>query len=302
MDKNQEIFHSTVIRTVLKKMLKSEKVDEVIPIQLDSLRSKFVEEAKKLHFNFSSENTMDLCQEVFVMSFFVSLASDYITDREIEGIFTIVAQAMDIHHSQRGYAYFWFHRGCKIADEERRNFSILGELSQDICKTLRISNPAPLPTIEQMDNLFKSLDRSIFEDIDVDEQLTESVLAQIAFQSGYISALNLGDVGSDRLNEIFTTVFKSKFCEDQSCSVFTAVFESPFGNQTYETMKHQQSSDEILTYFLLFKEGFKKALARIGWGFFWFDDGNYCNQNLSLKYLTSSSYFSCSAYHANFRE
>ena len=115
-----------------------------------------------------------------------------------------------------------------------------------------------------MDNLFKSLDRSIFEDIDVNQQLIESALAQIAFQSGYISALNVGAVDDDRLNEIFTIVFESKFCGDQSCGTFTAVFQSPLGNQTYETMKHQQSSDEILTYFLLFKEGFEKALARIG--------------------------------------
>ena len=43
-----------------------------------------------------------------------------------------------------------------------------------------------------------------------------------------------------------------------------AMFESPFGNQTYETYEKQQSSDEILTYFLLFKEGFKKALTCMG--------------------------------------
>lgn len=243
--KQKEIFTATVARTIVKKLMDSDDIKDIMPISNDFINDRFEEEAKKTQFNFHSLNIKELCQTMFLIGFIFSISKENISENEIEATFRIIGKEIQIPFQLNMTAFIWFRQGCKSADTERKNFSVLYNMSNDICQRFGVSNPAPLPTIGQIDNLFKKLDKSIFDDINIDNELIESAFAQISFQSGYILGLNMGNIlDDDLLNVAFSEIFEDIFQEAQ------------------------QVGDSKLAYFLFFREGFHKALTGTRWSFF----------------------------------
>ena len=93
---------------------------------------------------------------------------------------------------------------------------MLYNINRDICQKFEVIEPAPLPSIQHLDKLFKEFDKSIFDDINIDNELIESAFAQISFHSGYILGLNMGnDLDEDLLNVDFSEIFEDMFQEAQ---------------------------------------------------------------------------------------
>lgn len=244
-EKQKEIFIATVARTIVKKLVNSDDIKDIMPISNDLINERFGEEAKRTQFNFHTLDNKELCKKMFLVGFLFSISSEYVPEREIENAFRIVEKGIQIPYQLSMTAFIWFRQGCKAADNDRENLSVLYNLSKDICQKFGVSNPAPLPSIRQMDHLFKNLDKSIFDDIDIEDEIEESTFAQISFQSGYILGLNMGnELDDDLLNVAFSELFENIFKEAE------------------------QSENSILAYFLLFREGFHKALTGTRWSFF----------------------------------
>lgn len=235
-EKQKEIFIATIARTVVKKLVDSDDVGDIMPIPDDLIYDTFEEEAKRIQFNFYTLSIKELCKKVFLVGFRFSISCESVPEREIESTFKIVEKEMQIPYQLNMPAFIWFRQGIKVADNEREDFSILYNLSTAVCQNFDISKPAPLPSIRMLDNLFKNLDRSIFDDIDIDDQIEESAFAQISFQTGYILGLNM-ELDDDLLDVAFSTIFEDIFGETH------------------------QSGNSRLTYFILFREGFHKAFT-----------------------------------------
>lgn len=236
--KQKEIFTATVARTIVKKLMDSDDIKDIMPISNDFINSRFEEEAKKTQFNFHSLNIKKLCQNMFLVGFIFSISKENISENEIEATFRIIGKEIEIPFQLNMMAFIWFRQGCISADTERKNFSVLYNLSNNICQRFGIENPAPLPTIGKIDSIFNNLDREIFDGIDINNEFIESSFAQISFQSGYILGLNMGnELDDDLLNVAFLEIFEDILQEAQ------------------------QVGNSKLVYFLLFREGFHKALT-----------------------------------------
>lgn len=236
--KQKEIFTATVARTIVKKLMDSDDIKDIMPISNDFINDRFEEEAKKTQFNFHSLNIKELCQNIFLVGFIFSISKENISENEIEVTFRIIGKEIQIPFQLNMMAFIWFRQGCISADTERKNFSVLYNLSNNICQRFGIENPAPLPTIGKIDSIFKNLDREIFDGIDINNEFIESSFAQISFQSGYILGLNMcNELDDDLLNVAFLEIFEDILQEAQ------------------------QVGNSKLAYFLLFREGFHKALT-----------------------------------------
>ena len=243
--KQKEIFTATVARTIVKKLMDSDDIKDIMPISNDFINDRFEEEAKKTQFNFHSLNIKELCQNIFLVGFIFSISKENISENEIEVTFRIIGKEIQIPFQLNMMAFIWFRQGCISADTERKNFSVLYNLSNNICQRFGIENPAPLPTIGKIDSIFKNLDREIFDGIDINNEFIESSFAQISFQSGYILGLNMcNELDDDLLNVAFLEIFEDILQEAQ------------------------QVGNSKLAYFLLFREGFHKALTGTRWSFF----------------------------------
>lgn len=234
MDKKQEqIFVSTLVRMLLKKILKSDNIDDAMPVSIDTIRAKFLEQARIKGFDFEVESCKNLCEEVFILGFFLRLGNDDLPERKIEESFLVTVKALSIPHYMTSIAFAWFKCGITTADTEKPSLSILYNLRLRLCEKFDIKTPAPLPSIEEIDKLFKNIDKTVLDEIDIDEELIESSFAQLAFQCGYLLALNMGIELDDELLDVS--------------------FHEVFGDILTEM---NQCNDNILAYYLIFKEGY----------------------------------------------
>lgn len=230
----KEIFQSTIVRTILKKIFDTDDIDSFMPISTETIHEKFLELAKAQGSNFETIDIKNLYHETFFFGFVYALRFDNPSEREIEELFIVIRKALDIPHLLTAKAFFWFRHGIKLASEEKPKLSIIFNLRKNLCEKFGIENPAPLPTQEKLDLLFKKVDKSIFDEINIESGIIENSLSQIAFQYGYLAALNMGVELDDELLNI----------------TFNEIFEETF-NET------ERSNDEILAYFLVFREGYK---------------------------------------------
>jgi hypothetical protein len=239
MNENQlKIFTATAARTIVKKLMNYDEVQGIMPVSSDFISNKFEEEAKKIQFNFQTLEVKDLCEKMFLIGFIFSVSRETVSENEIENAFKFIESILAIPYQLNMSAFIWFRQGNKVGDSERESFSVLYNLSRDICQKFGVTEPAPLPSMQNLDNLFKALDKSIFDDIDIDNEVIGSTFAQISFQSGFILGLNMGNELDDDLLDV----------------AFSEIFEDIFR----EAEQHENSR---LIYFILFREGFHKALT-----------------------------------------
>lgn len=244
-EKTAMILVSSIIRIALNKKF-DVNVEGVIPISSNDIEKNFEEMAHQLRFDFHNEGFKNLCKKLFEVGFLYTMVfKDESSEKRIEDNFRTIAEDMDLPHYIRMQTFFWFRNGVKKCESCRSKYSIIYHLNNGICEKLGTDQRSPddLPSQKEFDRLFKAINPEIFEDIDIDQEIIENTCAEIAFQCGYLTAMNMDDLDDEFIN---------------------IVFQEIIGN-TFDELK--RSKNEILTYYLLFKEGYK-ALTSTRWGFF----------------------------------
>jgi hypothetical protein len=228
----KSIFMSTVIKNLFEKKFDGIIENAVMPISMDDVRKKFYSTATRLGFNFNDEYVKNLDLKLFSTGFMAGIIFENETERDLEEMFRTIENLLEIHYSLRMQGFMWFSHGYQAAIPERRTLSVFYHLNQNICKLLDLE-ATEIPDPKVVGQLFRNLDKEIFDEIDVDNNVIESSCAEIAFQCGYLLALNLGELDEDFLNWGFDTILR-EFLQDM-----------------------EPSDNEILAYYIVFKEGYK---------------------------------------------
>lgn len=233
MDKEKEkIFMYTVIKNSFEKKFDGIIENAVMPISLDEIRKIFYTTATRLGFNFNDEYVKNLDLKLFSTGFMVGIIFEDETERDLEEMFRTIEKLLEIHYSLRMEGFMWFNHGYQASKAERHTLSVLYHLNKNICKMLNLED-SDIPDPKIVGQLFRNLDKEIFDEIDVNSDVIEGSCAEIAFQCGYLLALNLGELDDDFLNWGFDSILRG-FLQDI-----------------------EPSDTEILAYYVVFKEGYK---------------------------------------------
>lgn len=228
----KSIFMSTVIKNLFEKNFGGIIENAVMPISLDEIMEDFYTTATRLGFNFNDEYVKNLDLKLFSTGFMVGIIFENETEKDLEEIFRTIENLLEIHYSLRMQGFMWFNHGYQASKPKRHTLSVLYHLNQNICKLLDLE-ASEIPDPKVVSQSFRNLDKRIFDEIDVDNDVIESSCAEIAFQCGYLLALNLGELDEDFLNWGFETILR-EFLQDM-----------------------EPNDNEILAYYIIFKEGYK---------------------------------------------